>query len=158
MSNSPQPGDMAPNFTLDADGARKLILSQYRPGKVVLFFYPKDNTSGCTREAKDFTALKAQFAAVSTSIIGISADPVTSHEKFKAKQDLDVDLASDIRTRVLQDYGVWVEKKMYGRTFMGIERTTILIDATGRVAKIWQRVKVDGHAAEVLASAKDLDG
>ena len=158
MAKSISPGDPAPDFTLDADGDRQLTLSDYRPGNVVLFFYPRDDTSGCTREAKDFTALQNDFAEANTRIIGISADTVASHEKFKQKQSLTVDLASDTEKHVLEDYGVWMEKKMYGRTYFGIERSTFLIDGTGRVAKIWRRVKVPGHAEGVLGAAQSLNG
>lgn len=157
MANAANPGDLAPDFTLDADGDRQLTLSSYRPGKVVVFFYPKDDTSGCTREAKDFTALQERFAQTGTRIIGISADPVSSHEKFKRKHDITVDLAADTDKRVLSDYGVWVEKKMYGRIYQGIERSTFLIDGKGRISKVWRKVKVPGHAEEVLAAARLLD-
>ena len=157
MTRLVSPGDVAPDFTLDADGSRQLTLSSYRPRNVVIFFYPRDNTSGCTREAKDFTRLKEDFAQANTQIIGISADSVASHEKFKQKQDLTVDLASDPEKSVLSDYGVWVEKKMYGRTFLGIERATYLIDGTGRVSKIWRKVKVPGHAEDVLGAAQTLN-
>ncbi len=157
MAKSLTAGDIAPDFTLEADGERTLSLSDYRPGKVVVFFYPRDDTSGCTREAKDFTALKGEFASADTRIVGISADSVASHNRFKAKHDLDVDLASDPDKNVLADYGVWREKKMYGRTFMGIERSTFLIDGKGRVAKVWRKVKVPGHAEAVLEAVRTLD-
>ena len=130
-------GDTAPNFSLPADAQRTLTLRDYRGRKVVVFFYPRDDTTGCTREAKDFSSLKAKFNDVDTSIIGVSADPVSSHEKFKAKHGLEVDLASDEDTNMLVDYGVWVDKKMYGREFKGIERTTMLIDRKGKIAQIW---------------------
>lgn len=157
MTQSIALGDVAPDFSLDADGGRTLSLSSYRPGKVVVFFYPKDDTSGCTQEAKDFTALKHEFAKANTNIVGISADGVASHEKFKRKHGLDVDLASDPDHQVLEDYGVWVEKKMYGRTYLGIERSTFLLDGRGRLAKVWRKVKVPGHAAAVLEAARALD-
>ncbi len=157
MANALYLGDPAPDFTLDADGDRQVSLSDYRPNKVVIFFYPKDDTTGCTREAKDFTELKAEFASADTSIVGISADGVASHDKFKRKHELDIDLASDPEKSVLADYGVWVEKKMYGRTYMGIERSTFLIDRKGRIAKVWRKVKVAGHAAAVLESAQALE-
>ena len=156
MANQLEPGKTAPDFSLPADGGRTLELSDFRGRKVVIFFYPRDDTSGCTREAKDFTALKDAFNDADTSIIGISADPVSSHEKFKSKHALDVDLASDETTEVLDDYGVWVEKKMYGRRFNGIERTTLLVDRRGKISRIWRKVKVAGHAEEVLRAAETL--
>ncbi len=152
-----EPGDTAPNFTLPTDAMRTLSLRDYRGGKIVLFFYPRDDTSGCTREAKEFSALKASFEAADASIIGISADSVSSHEKFKAKHDLEVDLASDEEADVLLDYGVWVDKNMYGRKFKGIERTTMLIDRKGKIAQIWRKVRVPGHADEVLKATQQLD-
>ena len=150
-------GDTAPNFSLPADAQRTLSLRDYRGRKVVVFFYPRDDTTGCTREAKDFSGLKSDFDATDTSIIGVSADPVSSHEKFKAKHGLEVDLASDENTDMLVAYGVWVDKNMYGRKFKGIERTTLLIDRRGKIAQIWRRVKVPGHADEVLKAARRLD-
>lgn len=157
MSSKLELGQTAPDFTLPADGERQLGLRDYRGRKVVVFFYPRDDTSGCTREAKDFSALMEAFNQSDTSIVGISADPVSSHDKFKAKHDLSVDLASDEDTDVLEDYGVWVDKNMYGRRFKGIERTTVLVDRRGRIARIWRKVKVDGHAEEVLKAAQTLD-
>lgn len=156
MVNRLEPGKTAPDFSLPADGERTLRLRDYRGRKVVIFFYPRDDTSGCTREAKDFSSLKADFNDCETSIIGISADSVSSHEKFKAKHDLGVDLASDQDTEVLVDYGVWVEKNMYGRIFKGIDRTTLLVDRKGRISRIWRKVKVAGHAEEVLTAAQKL--
>jgi len=156
MVNRLEPGNTAPDFSLPADGERTLRLRDYRGRKVVIFFYPRDDTSGCTREAKEFSSLKAAFNDCETSIIGISADSVSSHEKFKVKHDLDVDLASDEETEVLVDYGVWVDKNMYGRSFKGIERTTLLVDRKGRISRIWRKVKVAGHADEVLLAAQTL--
>ncbi|MGI9463692.1 MAG: peroxiredoxin [Aestuariivirgaceae bacterium] len=152
-----EPGDTAPNFSLPADAQRTLSLHDYRGRKIVLFFYPRDDTSDCTREAKDFSGLKASFDQADASIIGISADSVASHEKFKAKHALDVDLASDEDADVLLDYGIWVDKNMYGRKFKGIERTTLLIDRKGKIAQIWRKVKVPGHADDVLKAVKNLD-
>lgn len=156
MINSLEPGSTAPDFSLPADGERTLRLRDYRGRKVVIFFYPRDDTSGCTREAKDFSELKSAFNDSNTSIIGISADSISSHEKFKTKHDLTVDLASNEETDVLVDYGVWVDKSMYGRSFKGIERTTLLLDQKGKIARIWRRVKVAGHADEVLLAAQKL--
>lgn len=156
MNKQLEPGNIAPDFSLPADGDRTLRLRDYRGRKVVIFFYPRDDTSGCTREAKEFSALKATFNDCETSIIGVSADSISSHEKFKTKHDLDVDLASDEDTDVLADYGVWVDKSMYGRTFKGIERTTVLVNQKGKIARIWRRVKVAGHVDEVLLAAQKL--
>ena len=149
-------GKPAPAFELPTDGGGKLKLSSLKGKKVVLFFYPKDNTTGCTREAIDFTALKGAFAAVDTVIVGASPDSPASHDKFKAKQNLDLTLVSDEARGVLETYGVWVEKSMYGRKYMGVERTTVLIGRDGVVAQVWNKVKVPGHAEEVLAAASAL--
>lgn len=152
-----EPGQTAPDFSLPGDGGRSLSLKDYRGRKVVLFFYPRDDTSGCTREAKEFSALKDKFASADTSLIGISADSAASHDKFKAKHSLSVDLASDEQTDMLTSYGVWVDKQMYGRTFKGIDRTTMLIDRRGKIDRIWRKVKVHGHAEDVLRAAQSLD-
>ena len=149
-------GDEAPDFTLPGSGGATVSLSAYRGRIVVLFFYPKDDTSGCTAEAVDFTALKPDFDAAGIVLIGMSPDSVKSHDKFRTKHGLTVELASDEDKTVLQTYGVWVEKSMYGRKYMGVERTTLLIDRDGRIARIWSKVKVPGHAAEVLEAAKAL--
>ena len=156
MTNSLKEGAIAPDFTLPTDGGGNLALASLKGRKVVLYFYPKDDTSGCTAESKDFNALKADFAAAGTVIVGISPDGVASHDKFKAKYGLDFVLAADTEKSVLGAYGVWVEKSMYGRKYMGVERTTVLIDAVGRIARVWPKVKVPGHAAEVLAAARAL--
>jgi thioredoxin-dependent peroxiredoxin len=153
MSNALQPGDMAPDFELPTDGGGRLRLSELRGRKVVLYFYPKDDTSGCTREAVDFSGLKADFAALGVEVIGLSPDSPERHAKFRAKHDLSVTLASDTEKTTLDDYGVWVEKSMYGRKYMGVERSTFLIDADGRILRLWRKVKVPGHAQEVLAAA-----
>lgn len=150
------PGLNAPGFTLPRDGGGTLSLAAFRGRPVVLFFYPKDDTEGCTAEAKDFTALKPEFDAAGVALIGISPDPVRKHDRFVAKHALTVPLASDEDHTVLEAYGVWKEKSMYGRTYMGVERTTLLIDADGRIARIWPKVKVKGHAEDVLAAAKEL--
>ncbi len=149
-------GDNAPPFELPTDGGGSASLSAYRGRKLVIFFYPGDDGTTCTAEAQDFTAAKADFEAAGTAVIGISPDSVKSHDKFKLKRGLDVTLASDEAKGVLQAYGVWQEKQMYGRTYMGVVRTTMLVDAEGRIARIWPGVKVKGHVAEVLAAAKAL--
>ncbi|MCL4188515.1 MAG: peroxiredoxin [Rhodobacteraceae bacterium] len=149
-------GSPAPDFTLPRDGGGSITLSQLRPQKVVLYFYPKDDTSGCTREALDFTAEKEAFAAAGAVVVGISRDSVKSHDRFLAKHGLGVILASDEGSDVCERYGVWVEKSMYGKSYMGIERATFLIDGSGRVAQAWYKVKVPGHVEEVLAAARAL--
>ena len=149
-------GDQAPQFTLPAAGGKDVSLAGLRGRKVVLYFYPKDDTSGCTREAQDFNGLKQEFAAAGTEVIGLSPDSVKSHDKFRSKYDLDLTLAADEARGVLEAYGVWAEKSMYGRKYMGVERTTILVDGDGRIARIWEKVKVPGHAEEVLAAARAL--
>lgn len=149
-------GGQAPDFDLPGDGGHRVALSQHRGRIVVLFFYPKDNTAGCTAEALDFTALADAFAAAGAVLIGMSADSAKSHGRFKARHGLSMALASDEDKAVLEAYGVWVEKSMYGRSFMGVERTTLLIGRDGRVARIWRKVKVPGHAAEVLEAARAL--
>ena len=151
-----KPGELAPDFTLPASGGNDIALSAYRGRIVVVFFYPKDDTSGCTAEAISFSALKPQFDALDAVVIGLSPDTVKSHDKFRLKHDLTVELASDEEKQVLQAYGVWVEKSMYGRKYMGVERTTVLIDRDGRIARVWNKVKVPGHAAEVLEAARAL--
>ncbi|MBC7137942.1 MAG: peroxiredoxin [Defluviimonas sp.] len=150
------PGTPAPDFTLPRNGGGSLALSALRPKKVVLYFYPKDDTPGCTTEALDFSRLKDEFDAAGTVVVGISKDSVQSHDKFCAKHDLGVILVSDEGGDICERYGVWGEKSMYGKTFMGIERTTVLIDGAGKVARVWNRVKVPGHAAEVLDAARAL--
>jgi len=149
-------GQTAPDFTLPRDGGGSVTLSGFRPGKVVLYFYPKDDTPGCTLEAQDFNARLAEFAAAGTTVIGLSKDSVKSHDKFCRKHGLGIILASDETGNVSEEYGVWSEKSMYGRTYMGIERTTVLVDGAGRVARVWNKVGVKGHADEVLAAARAL--
>ncbi|WP_136645473.1 peroxiredoxin [Tabrizicola sp. YIM 78059] len=149
-------GDTAPDFTLPRDGGATVTLSALRPGKVVLYFYPKDDTPGCTLEAQDFNARLADFTAAGATVIGISKDSVKSHDKFCKKHGLGIILASDEGGTTCEDYGVWVEKSMYGRTYMGIERSTFLIDGTGKVVRVWPKVSVKGHADEVLAAVKAL--
>ena len=149
-------GSPAPDFELPTDGGASLSLKKLKGQKVVLYFYPKDDTSGCTQEAIDFTKLKSKFTEAQTVVIGTSPDSVAKHDKFKIKHELDLVLVSDESKDMLSTYGVWVEKSMYGRKYMGVERTTILIDREGKIAKIWAKVKVPGHAEEVLAAARTL--
>ena len=149
-------GTPAPAFSLPRDGGDKVSLADFRGRKLALYFYPKAETPGCTREAQAFSALEADFQRAGTGVLGVSADPVQAQDKFKKKYKLSLALASDETHEMLNAYGVWGEKSMYGRTFMGIERATFLIDAEGRIARVWRKVKVDGHAEEVLAAAKAL--
>ncbi|KNY16892.1 hypothetical protein AKG11_11230 [Shinella sp. SUS2] len=150
------PGAVAPDFTLPRDGGGSISLSAMRGRPVVLFFYPKDDTEACTTEAKDFTAARADFEAAGVALVGLSPDPVKKHDKFVKKHELGVPLASDESLQTLEAYGVWKEKSMYGRTYMGVERTTILVDAEGVIAEIWHKVKVKGHVEAVLEAAKKL--
>lgn len=149
-------GDVAPDFSSPGDGGSTVALSALRGKIVALYFYPKDDTSGCTREAIDFTALSEAFAAAGAVVIGMSKDSVASHDRFKSKHGLGVLLASDADGDVAERYGVWVQKSMYGRTYMGLERATFLIGRDGRIAQIWRKVKVPGHAEAVLAAARAL--
>lgn len=149
-------GQLAPTFTLPRDGGGTVSLADFSGKKVVLYFYPKDDTSGCTVEAIDFTALAGEFTKAGAVVVGMSPDPVKKHDKFITKHNLGIILASDEEKSVLGDYGVWVEKSMYGRKYMGVERTTVLIDGDGVIQKIWSKVKVPGHAEEVLAAVKAL--
>jgi peroxiredoxin Q/BCP len=149
-------GDVAPDFSLPRDGGGTVSLSDFRGRPVVLYFYPKDDTTACTAESIAFTTLLPEFEAAGAAVIGISPDSVARHDKFAKKHGISVVLGSDEETAVANLYGVWKEKSMYGRTFMGIVRTTFLIGADGRIAKIWPKVKVAGHAEEVLAAAKAL--
>lgn len=156
MAEFPSEGSKAPDFSLPRDGGGKVSLKDFSGRKLVLYFYPKADTPGCTKEAIAFNALRGDFEAANTAILGVSADPVKAQDKFKAKHNLDLPLASDEEKAMLEAYGVWVEKSMYGKKYMGIERATILIDGAGTVAKVWPKVKVEGHAAEVLAAAQAL--
>jgi peroxiredoxin Q/BCP len=149
-------GTQAPDFTLPRDGGGSVSLSQFEGKSVVLFFYPKDDTTGCTAESIAFTKLEADFKAADTVVIGMSPDSVKSHDKFVRKHDLSVMLVSDEERTTLEAYGVWKEKSMYGKKYMGVERTTFLLDAEGRIEKIWPKVKVDGHADEVLKSVREM--
>lgn len=150
------PGDPAPEVTLTMPDGSRRPLSEWRGKPLVLYFYPKDDTAGCTAEAQDFTALIGDFAAAGAAVLGVSKDTPAKHGKFIAKYDLKVALASDVDDSVCEAFGTWVEKSMYGRTYMGIERATFLIDAAGRIARIWRKVKVKGHAEEVLAAVRAL--
>ncbi len=149
-------GDTAPDFILPSDSGGKVALSKLRGQKVVLYFYPKDDTSGCTAEACGFRDSFPKFGKVEATVIGISKDSVASHDKFKKKYELPFILASDEKGEVCEAYGVWVQKSMYGRKYMGIERATFLIDEKGAVRGVWRKVKVPGHVDAVLAAAKAL--
>ena len=149
-------GGRAPDFTLQTDNEGDISLAKLKGKNVVLYFYPRDDTPGCTIEAKDFRDRMEQFKAANTVIIGVSRDSVESHEKFRKKFCLPFTLGSDESGKTCEDYGVWVEKSMYGRTYMGIERTTFLIDAKGVIRKIWRKVKVPGHSEDVLNALKEL--
>ncbi len=151
-----QVGAPAPDFSLPADSGETITLSALRGKHVVLYFYPKDDTPGCTTEAKDFTAMAEEFKAAGAVVIGMSRDTATKHDKFIAKHDLKVKLAADVDGSATEAYGVWVEKNMYGRTYMGIERATYLIDDKGVVRQIWRKVRVKGHAQAVLDAVKAL--
>ena len=151
-----KPGDAAPDFTLPSDGGGEISLSGLRGRKVILYFYPKDLTPGCTQESCDFRDALPDFNGIDAIIIGLSRDSAARHDKFKAKYDLNFPLAADEGGAVCEAYGVWVEKSMYGRKFMGIERSTFLVDDAGVVRQVWRKVKVKGHAQEVLQEAKGL--
>ena len=151
-----QKGDVAPDFNLPRDSGKTQTLSELRGHPVVLYFYPKDDTSGCTLEAHDFTELRPEFDKIGVTIIGMSPDKPEKHDKFKTKHYLQLILVSDEEKTTLQKYGVWVEKSMYGRKYMGVERTTFLIDKNGKIAEIWRKVKVPGHAKAVLEKATTI--
>ena len=148
--------DTAPDFALPRDGGETLTLSDLRGSAVVLFFYPRDNTPGCTKESIGFSESLQDFADAGAKVIGISKDSVASHEKFVTKQNLTVPLVSDEHGTTCEDYGVWKEKNMYGKSYMGIERSTFLIDADGKIARVWRKVKVPGHVEEVLEAVRAL--
>ncbi len=155
-----QPGEgaAAPDFDLPRAGGGTFSLGAQRGRALVLYFYPKDDTSGCTTEAIDFTKAKPEFDALGVEVVGVSPDSAAKHDKFRDKHELDVTLVSDEDKVALEAYGVWKEKSMYGRKFMGVERSTFLIDAEGRIARVWRKVKVAGHVEEVLAAARELAG
>jgi peroxiredoxin Q/BCP len=149
-------GDKAPDFSLSADAGAEVSLARLRGKTVVLYFYPKDDTSGCTTEAIAFSKDAKAFKDAGAVVIGVSKDSTASHDRFKAKHRLNVTLASDEDTKIAQSYGVWVEKSMYGRRYMGMERATFLIDRKGIIRRIWRKVKVPGHSVEVLAALQEL--
>ncbi|HJW40211.1 MAG TPA: peroxiredoxin, partial [Rhizomicrobium sp.] len=150
------PGDKAPKFRLATDGGGEVSTTSLKGKPYVLYFYPKDDTSGCTREAIGFSESLKTFEARGVAVIGVSKDSTTSHDRFKTKYKLKVVLGSDPETKTAADYGVWVEKSMYGRKYMGMERATFLVDGSGVIRNVWRKVKVDGHVDEVLATAKKL--
>ena len=155
MTDILQPGDVAPDFTIAGD-AGPISLADFAGKKLVLYFYPKDDTPGCTAEGKDFSGLLVDFAGADTAIVGVSRDSIAAHGKFRAKHGLIVGLGADDNGAVTEAWGVWVEKAMYGKKYMGIERATFLVGRDGRIAEVWRKVKVPGHAAAVLAAAKAL--
>jgi thioredoxin-dependent peroxiredoxin len=156
MPSELAPGAQAPDFHLPGDDGSTVSLADFRGRKLVVYFYPKADTPGCTKEAIAFNGLRASFAKAGTDLIGVSADPVAAQQAFKAKHKLKIPLVSDEKREMLEAYGVWGAKSMYGRTFMGIHRTTFLIGPDGRIATVWRNVKVDGHADAVLAAARAL--
>ena len=156
MPRELSPGAMAPAFTLPRDGGGSISLTDFAGRKLVLYFYPRADTSGCTKEAIDFSRLKGAFSKAGADVLGVSADPVPAQDKFKAKHKLAITLASDEKHRMLEAYGVWQEKSMYGRKFMGIVRTTVLIGPDQRIARVWPKVSVTGHAEDVLTAARAL--
>jgi thioredoxin-dependent peroxiredoxin len=151
-----QAGDNAPNFSLPGDGGGTLALKDFRGRFLVLYFYPKDDTSGCTAEATDFSAVLPEFEALGATVLGVSPDDAAKHDKFKGKHGLTVALASDADHRVAEAYGAWGEKSLYGRRYQGVLRSTFLIDPKGKIAKVWRQVKVKGHASEVLQALRAL--
>ena len=151
-------GDTAIDFELDSDGGGIIRLSALKGKPVIVYFYPKDNTSGCTKQAVAFSEQSSEFAKLGVQIIGISPDTAASHDKFKVKHNLNIQLAADTEKTASKAYGVWTEKSMYGRKYMGIERSTFLIDADGKVAHVWRKVRVPGHVEEVLKVIQSLNG
>ncbi|AMN55895.1 thioredoxin-dependent thiol peroxidase [Roseibium algicola] len=149
-------GDVAPDFELEGDGGNKVSLSALKGKPVVVYFYPKDDTPGCTKEAIAFTEQSDAFAKLGVTIIGLSPDTAAKHDKFIAKHNLAIRLGADTEKEVAEAYGVWVEKSMYGKKYMGVERTTFLVGADGKIAEIWRKVKVPGHADAVLEAARAL--
>jgi peroxiredoxin Q/BCP len=156
MSGKLDPGSKAPAFKLPRDGGGTVSLADFKGQNLALYFYPRADTPGCTLESKAFSDLSAAFAKADTAVLGVSGDPVKAQDSFKAKHGLAIPLASDETHHMLLAYGVWGEKSMYGKKFMGITRTTLLIDRDGHIARVWPKVKVAGHADEVLAAAKEL--
>jgi peroxiredoxin Q/BCP len=155
-ASSLQAGQKVPAFELAAEGGQPISSKSLKGAPFVIYFYPKDDTSGCTKEAIDFSALKPEFDKIGVQVIGVSRDSVASHGKFRTKHKLSVALGADEGGKVTEAFGVWVEKSMYGRKYMGIERATFLVDATGKIVHVWRKVKVPGHAAEVLVNAQKL--
>jgi peroxiredoxin Q/BCP len=149
-------GDRAPEFELPRDGGKTVKLADYAGKLVVLYFYPQDDTTGCTKEAIDFSQLKPEFEKAGAVVIGVSPDSAKKHDKFKTKHGLTVDLAADEERKVIDAYNLWVEKQMYGRSYMGVERATFLIGRDGRIAAIWRKVRVKGHAEAVLQAVREL--
>ena len=156
MGTAPAVGTKAPAFKLPSDDGGTVSLADFGGRKLVLYFYPRADTPGCTREAIDFSRLRAQFDRAGTDILGVSADPVSAQDAFKKKHKLKIALLSDASRKTLETYGAWGKKSMYGRSFMGVLRVTYLIGPDGRIARVWPKVKVDGHAPEVLAAAQAL--
>lgn len=156
MSGPLKEGMKAPAFSLPADGGGKIALKDFAGRKVVLYFYPKDDTEACTKQAVGFSAAAKTFERAGAAVIGVSKDSVASHDRFKAKHHLKIALGSDEAGKAVEAYGLWVEKSMYGRKFMGVERATFLIDGNGTICRIWRKVKVAGHVDEVLAAVKSL--
>ena len=156
MTKSLKEGDKAPAFTLDADGGGSVSLKDFAGQTLVLYFYPKDDTTGCTKEAQGFTEKLREFKKLGAAVVGVSKDSPETHDKFKAKYRLKLQLGSDADAKTIQNYGVWVEKSLYGRRYMGIDRSTFLIDGKGVIRKIWRKVKVPGHIDEVLEALQAL--
>ena len=155
-TSSLKEGSKAPPFDLPSDDGGSVSLADFKGRKLVLYFYPRADTPGCTRESIDFSKLRTAFAKAETDVLGISADPVKAQEAFKKKHKLSLGLLSDEKHKMLEAYGAWGKKSMYGKTFMGIIRSTVLIGPDGKIARIWPKVRVDGHAEDVLAAAKAL--
>jgi len=156
MSAKLAPGDKAPSFELPADDGGKVSLADFKGRKLVIYFYPRADTPGCTKESIDFSKHKSAFSRANTAVLGVSADPVKAQAKFRDKHDLKIPLGSDETAKMLKAYDAWGEKSLYGRKFLGVIRSTVLIGEDGRIAQIWPKVKVEGHAEEVLAAAKAL--
>ena len=156
MATELAPGDKAPAFRLPAGGGREISSTELKGKPFVLYFYPKDDTSGCTKEAIGFSEAKRKFAAAGVEIVGISRDSPESHDKFRHKHDLKITLGSDSELKVAKAYGVWVEKSLYGRRYMGMDRATFLVDAKGVIRQVWRKVKVPGHVEAVLSAAKSI--
>jgi thioredoxin-dependent peroxiredoxin len=157
MMSAPREGAIAPDFDLPTNDGGRVALSALRGRPVVLYFYPQDNTETCTIQAIDFSAALKDFEAAGATIIGVSPDSVKSHERFRTKHGLGITLAADPDRKAINRYGLWIEKSMFGRTFMGVERATFLIDAEGRINRMWRKVRIKGHVQEVLAAVRELN-